>query len=155
MVEALVDLRASVPGDLKPFSALADELHDEFPTKEQQNQVEGTIQIKGGKLEFPHVASPSFAGVRLANADQTVYVQFRPDGFTLNSLKVYMSGDQLIDKAHMLWEALIERTKPKIVSRVAMRYINRLELPFKGCDPFERYLTFPPKLPEGTPKLVA
>ena len=32
-------------------------------------------------------------------SDQTVYAQFRPDGFTLNNRKTYMGGDQLIDKA--------------------------------------------------------
>ena len=155
IVEALVDLRASVPGDPKTFNALADELHDEFPTKEQQSEVEGTIKIKGGKLVFPHVGSPAFVGVRLANVDKTIYVQFRPDGFTLNNLRAYLGGDQLLDKALMLWDMLVERTRPEIVSRVALRYINRLELPLKDGDQFERYLTSTPKLPGGAPQLVS
>ncbi len=154
IVEALVDLRASIPGDPGRFNTLADELHDEFPTKEQRSQVEGTIEIKGGKLGFPHVGSPAFAGVRVANADQTIYVQFRPDGFTLNNTKVYMGGDQLIDNALMNWELLVARTKPEIVSRVALRYINRLEFPLKDGDQFERYLTSAPKMPEGAPQPV-
>lgn len=155
IVEALVDLQASVPGDPRTFNALADELHSEFPTKEQQSEVEGTIEIKGGKLVFPHVGSPAFVGVRVANVDKTIYVQFRPDGFTLNNTKVYIGGDQLIDKALTLWEVLVERTKPEIVSRVALRYINRLELPLNDGDQFERYLTSAPKLPERAPKLVS
>ena len=155
IVEALVDLRASVPGDPNTFNALADEFHDEFPTKEQQSEVEGTIEIKGGKLLFPHVGSPAFVGVRVANVDKTIYVQFRPDGFTLNNLRAYMGGDQLIDRALMLWEALAERTRPEIVSRVALRYINRLELPLRDGDQFERYLTSTPRLPEGAPQLVS
>jgi len=155
IVEALVDLRASVPGDPGTFIALAGKLRDEFPVNEQQNEVQGTIEIKEGKVVLPHVSPPSFAGVRIANVDKTVYVQFRPDGFTLNNCKVYMGGDQLIDKALSLWEALVERNRPEIVSRVAMRYINRLELPLKDGDPFERYLTSAPKLPRGTPNLVS
>ena len=51
-------------------------------------------------------------------------MQFRPDGFTLNNLKVYMGGDQFIDKALMLWELLVARAKLESVSRVALRYIK-------------------------------
>ena len=155
IVEALVDLRATVPGNPSTFNAVADELSDEFPTKEQQAGVEGTIEIKGGKLVFPHVASPAFVGVRVANEDKSIYVQFRPDGFTLNNIKGYMGGDELLDKALTLWELLVERTKPEFVSRVALRYINRLQIPLKDGDQFDHYLTSAPTLPEGAPNLVS
>ena len=155
IVEALVDLRASVPGDSKMFNALADELKDEFPTKEQRRDFEAKIEIKDGKIVSPRVGSSAFGGVRIVNVDQTIYVQIRPDGFTLNNMKVYMGGDQLIDKALTLWELLVERTTPEMVSRVALRYINRLELPLKQSDDFAQYLTSSPKLPEGAPRLVS
>ena len=155
IVEALVDLRASVPGDPKMFNALADELKDEFPTREQRQDLRSTIEVKNGKLVPPRVDPPAFGGVRIANADQTIYVQFRPDGFTLNNLKVYMGGGQLIDKTLKHWELLVERAKPEIVSRVALRYINRLELPFEIGNEFTRYLTAPPELPTGAPQRVS
>ncbi len=150
-----MDLRASVPGDPNTFNALADEFHDEFPTKEQQSEIKGTIEIKGSKLASPHGGSQTFVAVRVSHVDQTICVQFRPDGFTPNNLKVYMGGDQLIDKALTLWEVLVERTKPEIVSRVALRYINQLELPLKDGDQFERYLTSALNVPEGAPQLVS
>ena len=155
IVEALVDLRASVPGDPGTFNSLADELRDEFPFKEHQGHVEGTIEIKGGKVVFPNVVSPAFVGVRVANKDKTIYLQFRPDGFTLNNIKGYMGGDALLDKALTLWELLVERTRPEIVSRVALRYINTLQLPLQEGDEFNRYLTSAPTLPEGAPSLVS
>ena len=155
IVEALVDLRASFPSEPEMFSALADELKDEFPIKEHRRDFEAKIEIKDGKLVSKRVDSSAFGGVRVANVDHTVYVQFRPDGFTLNNRKTYMGGDQLIDKALMLWEMLIERATPKLVSRVALRYINRLELPLQDGDQFTRFLTSPPDLPEGAPQAVS
>ena len=137
------------------FSALADELKDEFPIKEHRRDFEAKIEIKDGKLVSQRVDSSAFGGVRVANVDQTVYVQFRPDGFTMNNRKTYMGGDQLIDKALTLWEMLIERARPKLVSRVALRYINRLELPLEDGDQFTRFLTSPPDLPEGAPQAVS
>ena len=155
IVEALVDLRASVPGDPKMFNALADELKDEFPAKEERRDFEAKIEIKDGKLVSQRVGSSDFGGVQVANVDRTIYAQYRPDGFTLNNMKGYMGGDQLIDKALTLWELLVERANPKSVSRVALRYINRLELPVKDGDEFTRYLTSPPELPEGAPQQVS
>lgn len=155
IVEALVDLRASVPGDPETFKALADELKDEFPTREQRQDLRSRIEVKDGKLVPPRVDPPAFGGVRVANEDETIYVQFRPDGFTLNNLKVYMGGDRLIDKALTHWELLVERAKPEIVSRVALRYINRLEIPLRGGETLARYLTALPGLPEGAPQDVS
>ena len=155
IVEALVDLRATIPGDPTVFSDLADELKDEFPTMEERRDFEAKIEVKDGRLVSPRVETSGFGGVRLASADQKTYAQFRPDGFTLNNMTTYMGGDQLLAQALTLWEMLVERTAPEVVSRVALRYINRLELPLKSGDTFTRYLTSPPCLPEGAPTQVS
>ena len=155
IVEALVDLRAAVPGDSKVFDALADELKDEFPTKHERRNFEARIEIKNGKLVSPRVDSTSFGGVRVGNVDGTVLVQFRPDGFTLNNMKKYVGGDELLDRALAFWELLVQRAQPEVVSRVALRYINRLKLPLTSGDPFTRYLTSPPALPEGAPRRLS
>ena len=155
IAEALVDLRATIPGDPALFSGLADELKEEFPTTEERQDFEARIEVKDGRLVSPHVEASAFGGVRLATADQKTYVQFRPDGFTLNNMTTYMGGDELLAKALTLWEQLVERTAPEAVSRVALRYINRLELPLKRGDTFTRYLTSPPSLPEGAPTQVS
>ena len=133
------------------FDALADELKDEFPTKEQRRDLEAKIEIRDGKLVPRRVDSSAFGGVRVANVEQTVYAQFRPDGFTLNNMKVYMGGDQLIDKALTLWELLVKRATREVVSRGALRYVNRLELPLKRGDEFTRYLTSPQSYPKACP----
>ena len=122
IVEALLDLRTSIAGEPEMFKALAETLTDEFPTKQQQRNFEAKIEIRDGKLVSPRVDSSAFGGVRVANVAETIYVQFRPDGFTLNNMKVYMGGDQLIDKALTLWPLLVERARPESVSRVALRY---------------------------------
>ena len=155
IVEALVDLQASVPGDHKIFKALADALKDEFPIEQQLRDFEAKIEIKDGKVVQQRLDDATFGGIRVENVDQTIYVQFRPNGFTLNNLKVYMGGGQFIDKAMTLWVMLVEHAKPEFVSRVALRYINRLELPLTQGDEFTRYLTSSPELPEGAPQQVS
>ena len=53
IVEALVDLRTSVPDDPELFTALANELKDEFPTKQQWRNFEAKIEIRDGRLVPP------------------------------------------------------------------------------------------------------
>lgn len=150
-----MDLRAVVPGDSKVFDALAKELKDEFPTKHERRNFEARIEIKDGKLVSPRVDSTSFGGIRVGNVDGTILVQFRPDGFTLNNMKDYVGGDQLLDRALTFWDLFVQRAQPEAVSRIALRYINRLNLPLTPGDPFTRYLTSPPGLPEGAPRRLS
>ena len=154
IVEALVDLRASIPGDLATFSALANQLKDKFPNLEERRQFEGKFEITGDDVQ-PQVAPPKFAGVRVANKDKTIYAQFRPDGFTLNNVKGYIGGNQLIDNALALWTLLVEHTKTEKVSRAGLHYINRLDLPFRPGDKFGRYFQSLPRLPKGSPQAVS
>ncbi len=137
------------------FNAIAEELKDEFPIKEEQRNFEAKIEVRDGRVVSPRVETSAFGGIRLATADRKTYAQFRPDGFTLNNMTTYMGGDRLLAKALTLWEALVAHTAPQVVSRVALRYINRLELPLKTGDTFTRYLISPPGLPEGAPSQVS
>ena len=155
IVEALVDLRASVPREPELFNALAEELRDEFPTKEERRDFKAKLEIRDGRVVPPRVDASAFGGVRVASADRSIYAQFRPDGFTLNNLNAYIGGDQLIDKAMTLWELFVARTAPQVVSRVALRYTNRLELPLESGGKFTKFLTTPPTLPAGAPRLVS
>src|SRR5262249_32303051 len=42
-----------------------------------------------------------------------------------------------------------------MVNRIALRYINRLELPFHRGDEFSRFLTAAPEVPPGAPQNVS
>ena len=155
IVEALVDLRASVPVAPAMFNALAAELSNEFPIKEERHDFKAKLEIKDGKVVLPRADASAFGGVRVATKDRSIYAQFRPDGFTLNNMNAYIGGDQLIDKAMTLWELFAERTAPRVVSRAALRYTNRLELPLESGGNFTKFLTAPPRLPQGAPRLVS
>ena len=155
ITEALINLRASVPGDRSVFFALGRALAGEFPTLHEKRLFEGKIEIKDGIHVQSEVNLPGFGGVQLRNSDQTLYLQFQPDGFTLNNAKAYIGGDQLIEQALKHWQWLLGRVKIKEVSRVTLHYMNRLDLPIEHGAPIEAYFQSPPSLPQGAPQSVA
>ena len=97
-------------------------------------------------------AESSHIGFLFKNGDDKQIFQARLDGFTMSRLAPYESWEPFRDEARRLWNIYREHVKPKQVTRIAVRYINRLDLPLPLSD-FKDYLrTFPevsPDLPQG------
>ena len=158
ITEALVDLRivsnAGIgPEQLQPLRAGLAELYPKF---DEKRQFEAEFRVEGGRLMPPTSQDLGFQGLWLTSADGTRIAQFRPDGFTFNNvgLEAYMGGEALLDEALGLWSRFSDLVKPEAVTRLALRYLNRLDLPLRVGDEFTRFLTAPPELPDGAPQTV-
>lgn len=147
-----MDIRATVSQPREVFEEFAKEFQEEFPAVRQKQMIKAELRVEHGKLLPPAAQLLGFQGVLLVNADETVMVQFRPDGFTVNNLKTYIGGDRLKSEVLRLWSRFADRMKPNDISRVAFRYINQLRLPIEGGEDFEKYLTSPPELPDTLPQ---
>jgi len=154
--EALVDIRiAPTLVDSRVLEPLKEQFISRFPKSEPHHWLEASIKPRGGGQPADiETRDIGFHGFFLRDSDDSRLVQFRIDGFTLNQLKGYTSADDLIGEALSLWEAYANVVRPAAI-RVALRYINRLLLPFRDGDAFERFLTAPVTMPPGTPQQVA
>ena len=153
--EALVDIQAAVVASPEAFEALGKEFKSEYPRADTRRIFQAELKVEHGRLLPPVAKDLGFQGVWLFNSDETAVVQFRPNGLTLNNLKKYIGGDRLIDEALTLWSRFSERLQPTPVMRIALRYINRLELPFRPGDGFDRFLTAAPPVPPEAPQSVS
>jgi uncharacterized protein (TIGR04255 family) len=79
-------------------------------------------------------------------------VQFKVDGFTFNKLEPYTTWEEVFGEADRLWRIYVQIARPLEISRVAVRYINRLRLP--GPAELSQYLEAPPVLPPPIPQAV-
>ena len=154
ITEALLDIRAKLPSgvDLTRLAAFQDVVKDLYPARRERFSWRGGFQIKPG--EAPEVLHPSGGpdGYLFTSKDGKQIVQARLDGFTFNRLKPYDKWESFRDEARQQWERYREIATPEIVSRVALRYINRIEIPLPMKDFREYILTTPeiaPKLPQG------
>ena len=153
--EALVDVRAAVSAPPEIFEALSRELQGEYPKTDTRRGVLAEFRVEQGKLIPPTTQDLGFQGVWLHKEDGTAIVQFRPDGFTFNNVNSYMGGAKLIGEAIRLWSKFVVHIQPTGVTRIALRYINQLKLPFQPGDEFSRFLTAAPPTPEGAPQSVS
>ena len=76
-------------------------------------------------------------------------MQFRINGFTFNRLKPYTSWGDILPQVKDLWSLYIDIASPESITRIAVRYINNIEIPKPDNIVFSDYLKVPPKIPDN------
>lgn len=152
IVEAVIDFRVKLPSDFKleVFHPLRTQLAQEYPGFEEQQIIEQRIKQEPGQTAEFSTRVSGIYGHRLLSKDGKNVVQLRRDGFTFSRLSPYTQWEEVFSEAWRLWSMYIETAKPLEVSRIAVRYINRLLLPLPFSNP-EEYLKAPPMTADGWP----
>lgn len=155
ITEAIVDIQAkpSETFQVDRFVRLTSELRERYPTVQQRRAGRAELQIKDDRLSTT-ATEPALVGYFFKSEDQLNVAQFRVDGFTFNRLRPYASWELIFPEAMKLWRLYFRIADPKLVTRIALRYINHLRLPLP-IDDFERYLTAPPMVPQGLPQRLS
>src|SRR5436190_21056320 len=96
------------------------------------------------EVQLTPTASSAEAGLLFYSEDEKAVVQFRLDGFTFNKLQPYSSWEEIFPETWRLWALYQSAIGNVQITRLAVRYINRLALP---SGDFGRYLTALPQLP--------
>jgi len=154
ITEALIDIRVQLPGEvsLADLEKLHDKIKDSYPEKKPRKKLEATFDLKD-EQEPLKTAPFAIDGFHFRTPDGKQVAQFRLDGFTFNRLRPYSRWEEVFPEAKRLWEIYRTAVKPVLVTRLAVRYINSIEVPLKTID-YDHYLTAAPKVPEGLPQLL-
>lgn len=152
IVEAVIDFRVKLPSEFKLelLHPLRARLEEGYPDVEEQQIIEQMVKQEPGQATEFSTRVSEIHGHRLRSKDGKNVAQLRRDGFTFSRLNPYTNWDEVFDEAWRLWIMYAETAKPSEISRIAVRYINRLPLPLPFSDPSE-YLNAPPVIAEGWP----
>jgi len=160
IVEALIDFRVKPKDGLQrsDLQPIQEKLKDRYPTQKSIHQIKAEFSLNvrdGAAPETPiRSTSESRIGIRLDSIDHLRVLQAQIHGFTFSRLKPYDTWETLLEETKALWNLYVEVAAPVSLTRVATRFINRLELPLPIPE-FEEYLTRPPVVPNGIPELVS
>lgn len=154
ITEALLDIRVELPEDvdIKKIESFHEHIKDRFPDKKTRGAFAIGVQLMpdGTPQSLPASGGPQ--GFLFRSPNENKIVQARIDGFTFNKLRPYENWTVFRSEAKSLWNIYAELFAPKRITRIALRYINRIELPLPIKDFKEYILTTPeiaPKLPQG------
>ena len=155
ITEALIDIRAELPVgvELPHLEKLHEEIKSQYPTMKLRNRWEGMVEFKEGQAPTSEAKDLGPDGILFWSADEKQLVQYRLDGFTFNRLRPYKAWDIMKAEAQPLWDIYVSRIEPIQVSRLALRYINSIEIPEKSFE-LEDYLAEPPRIPKGLSQVI-
>jgi uncharacterized protein (TIGR04255 family) len=149
--EALVDirLREELPASvLRRFEAPKG-----FPLKKGIKHGQFQFQVEEDKPFAAKVLTEEASGMRYEREDASEVVQLRRNGLTYSILKNYPGWEVLREVARHEWERFLAISGPVNVSRLAVRYINAINIPV-GAD-YDEYLTTAPRVPKLIPPIVS
>lgn len=151
ITEAIIDLRVELPTATRLIELNKAHEGEEvtYPTVEELHAAFGQMQI-GPQVSA--TAGSQHIGYLFRSGEGRQIYQARLDGFTISRLAPYENWHAFRGEARRLWDIYRTVTKPSRVIRLAVRYINRIDIPLPLKD-FKDYLrTVPevsPDLPQG------
>ena len=153
ITEALVDIRAAMPADVEAsaLDTVRALLKADLPIAETQRGVYWQFRVESGQPTSPQTADLGVRGVVLRSEDGKRVAQFRLDGFTFNQLAPYPGWAQVIADARRYFDVYVKRVNPARMTRVAVRFINRMPSPSDVRRLRSRFLGVP-EIPRGSPR---
>jgi uncharacterized protein (TIGR04255 family) len=145
--EAIIDIQLAQPLDVKFAESLAEVAIPGFERKNEIRQF--SVNITGAAIP---TRTEELLGWRYESQDGGRIVQLRRDGIGYGIVREYTEWADIKAAAHSVWELYREHSGDRDVARVAVRYINVLDLP--PWTELNTYLTAAPQVPEGLPQTL-
>ena len=156
ITEAIIDFRVKLPSEFKveAFLELKKTISDRFPKFEERKLFSSQLRIKKGKPQPPSAEYHGVQGYFFRPEDDKKVAQFRIDGFTFSLLKPYTHWEEMFAEARELWEMYCGIAQPEAVTRLAVRYVNHINIPLP-IDDLSDYFTAPPKIPDNIQGIIS
>ncbi len=154
ITEAILDIRAELPEEVKleDLAAFQNSIRERFSEKKERYSYEAGFQFSQGVSAT--TSQQKIDGYLFESLSEKKVVQTRLDGFTFNKLKPYENWGIFYREGRELWNLYSKIAQPSKVIRIALRYINRIEIPLPLKD-FEEYILTFPHLPPNLPQALA
>jgi uncharacterized protein (TIGR04255 family) len=156
ITEALIDFRVKLPSEFKveAFLELKKTIGDRFSKVQERKLFSGQLRFKKGEPQPPSAEYHGVHGYFFRPEDDKTVVQFRIDGFTFSRLKPYTYWEEMFGEARELWGMYSEIAQPEAVTRLAVRYVNHINIPLP-VDDLSDYFTASPKLPDTIQGIIS
>lgn len=153
IMEAILDIQVeSRKGlTLSSLAACQDSVLVEYPTKRELKSTTAHFET-GTKLAT--LATSEHIGYAYLSPDGKQLFQVRMNGFTANRLAPYARWESFSQEARRLWNIYRELAKPVRITRLALRYINRIDIPTTPVE-LKDYFNTSPEVAQGLPQSMA
>jgi len=144
ITEAILDIRVAPRSDLALplIEEVAIAEQEGYPNRELTFEAVGMVQVKLG-VSAEASAKQRQTGFKFSSNDGKNIWQSRLDGFTFSRLAPYQEWASFSGEARRLWSIYRQTTCPDAITRLAVRYINRIDIPAGQIDLKDYFRTSP------------
>lgn len=154
ITEAIIEIR------VKPTSGVTgltckkalEAIEKDFP--EATDLMQMLAEIMGGQQVGAH-ATQKMIGCARTSKERGQIVTAMPERFAFSQLPPYDSWEAFCPTARSLWQLYASETKPEGVTRIATRFVNRIELPLPVGELSKYFRTAPTLSPDMPQKETA
>ncbi len=146
ITEAVIEIRYEKPLPGEQVDLLRDKLAREYASCDPLTR----IGVAMNPARRRAVIDESGQGYRLASADRADVLLVTPGAMACSRLAPYQGWDDFSARARSNWKAWKRVVRYRPISRIGVRYINRIDIPTDGARPIqiEDYLSVFPAYPE-------
>lgn len=150
ITEALIDIRAVLPDGvtLAKLMDVHSSIKTDYPMLQDFLMLQGQM-VAGASVGA--TASQTQVGYIFSSSDQKQIFQARLDGFTFSQLAPYDRWETFRTEAQRLWSIYQSVSNPHRINRLALRYVNRLDLPLPVGE-LKDYLRAVPEVSPDLPQ---
>ena len=155
ITEAIFDVQVDKlnNGTLESLEKAHEDLKNEYPDKEKKINYSEQVELREPDRESDEQSN--IVGYLFSNEAGNRKVQFRLDGFTYNVLAPYENWEKHSREFFRLWQQFEKRFAPHEITRIGVRYINRIDIPINGENfDFDDYIKNMPPTPGCLPDSI-
>lgn len=153
IIEATISLGTVPPTNLTAESLI--EIHDSvkerYPNVVEEYFYAGEVSVPAIGEPPEHEDTHGHIGYSFSDLNQQRTLRVTVDGFDFSIGQPYDRWQPFRDEALELWEIFKGVSGAMEISRVALRYINRIDIPNTGLARMEDYFKVYLEIPEGWP----
>lgn len=151
--EAVLDIQVTLPEetDFQDLYRVNEQFKDQYPVADELAEASGAITL--GKQVGSSISTTKVAH-KFQSADGKQVYQSRMDGFRISRLAPYKDWKKFKSEASKIWLAYKECMEPDKINRIALRYINKINIPESKVD-LPEYFTSSPHVPDELPQHLA
>jgi uncharacterized protein (TIGR04255 family) len=149
ITEAVIEIKFKTALDASDIDKVRERLASAYPQHQNVQSFNVAVQLLENQPDAPTTKIERTAGHRLASVDMTELLLLWESAFVISQLAPYPGWDSFLRRFVRDWAVWKRIMGYREVSRVGVRYINRIDIPATGpVVPHEAFLNVYPKLPE-------
>jgi uncharacterized protein (TIGR04255 family) len=153
ITEALIDIRITHAQDfsIDDLEAIGETIGDRYPAQEPMYVHSGQIFLQQPEDPMQIETTHQRGGFIFTSQNKQQICQARMDGFTFSTLAPYDRWESFRDEARSLWELYRTAAKVESITRAAVRYVNRIDIPSARTAQLEKYFRTYPEVSADMP----